>query len=404
MLIIICLFLIGMFVPCLSFAQITPSQIPTAPLKNISAEELNDLFDEANQHFKFTAIEKYTDEICKELNGSVLISLNNQIIVHRHVGYLRLYENPNSYPALSPEEMQTARSKNKNQISDYTLFESASISKQFTAAAILKLVEQEYLALTDTLRSFFPELPYEKVTIHHLLTHTSGIPEYFDFEVTFFPDTSVLLTNQALIELLIQKMPPADFKPGEKFYYCNTNYVLLASIVALISGKSFEQFVTEQILVPANLQNTLFRTELSAKDSSVIAKGHLRNKEEVKPIYLDGTLGDKGIYTTVTDLYLWGQQLFKGKIISENSINMAASEQNYLSGNKKATEIYGYGLRIEENKNYGKLIFHGGLWRGFQNLYIYRPSDHCYIIFLSNLRNNAHFRKSDEYFHLLDGV
>lgn len=404
MLILICLLSIGMIVPCSSFAQIKPSQIPTVPLKDVSVEELNLLFDETNQHFKFKAIEKYTDEICKELNGSVLISLDDHILLHRHVGYLRLFENPNSYPAYTAAEMQTARVKNENLISEYTLFESASISKQFTAAAVLKLVEQGRLALTDTLKSFFPELPYEKVTIHHLLTHTSGIPEYFDFEVAFFSDTSVLLTNQALIELLAQKQPPTDFKPGDKFSYCNTNYVLLASIVALISGKSFEQFVTEQILVPANLQNTFFRTELSAKDSSVIAKGHLRNKEEVKPIYLDGTLGDKGIYTTVTDLYLWGQQLFKGKIISENSINMAASEQNYLSGNKKATEIYGYGLRIEENKNYGKLIFHGGLWRGFQNLYIYRPSDHCYIIFLSNLRNNAHFRKSDEYFHLLDGV
>lgn len=402
--IIIYLFLIGLFFPCLSFAQIKPSQIPTVPLKNVSIEELDDLFDDANQHFKFTAIEKYTDEICKELNGSVLISLNDQIIVHRHVGYLRLYENPSSYPSLSYEEMQTAKAKDENLISEYTLFESASISKQFTAAAVLKLVEQGRLSLTDTLKSFFPELPYEKVTIHHLLSHTSGIPEYFDFDVTFFPDTSVLLTNQGLIELLVQKMPPADFKPGEKFYYCNTNYVLLASIVAQISEKPFKQFVTEQILIPANLQNTFFRTQLSVKDPSIIAKGHLRNKEEVKPLYLDGTHGDKGIYTTVADLYRWGQQLFKGSIISENSIIMAASKQNYLSGYKKASEIYGYGLRIEENKYYGKLIFHGGLWRGFQNLYIYRPFDHCYIIFLSNLRNNAHFRKSDEYFHLLDGV
>ena len=159
MLILICLLSIGIIVPCSSFAQIKPSQTPTVPLKDVSVEELNILFDEANQHFKFKAIEKYTDEICKELNGSVLISLNDQIIVHRHVGYLRLYENPDSYPVLSLEELQTARAKNENLISDYTLFESASISKQFTAAAILKLVEQGRLALTDTLKSFFPEFP-----------------------------------------------------------------------------------------------------------------------------------------------------------------------------------------------------------------------------------------------------
>ena len=373
-------------------------------LEDYSIQEIDSLFETYNHNFRLQELDTLVAKIFSELNGTLLIVRNDTLIERKTSGVVKFYDQKHGYSTWSATDLKTARNKSSNKLKHNTFYELASITKQFTAAAILKLVENEKLKLTDTLTSFFPELPYPNITIHHLLSHTSGLPEYFDFPVTYF-DTSHLLTNQELITILIKEKVPSIFAPGYNYKYINTNYVLLASIVEKVADLRFEDFVRQNIFIPAGMTQTFFSSEKEENSDKSIAKGHLKNKSELPVNYLDGTLGDKGIYSNPEEMLKWKEAYFvQKKIIGTELLNKATSKQNYIKGKGKANEMYGYGLRIEETPEFGKLIYHGGLWRGYQNVFVYRPSDNTVIIFLSNYRNSAHLGKSNEILQVLDGA
>ncbi|MDL2230847.1 serine hydrolase, partial [Bacteroidales bacterium OttesenSCG-928-L19] len=155
----------------------------------------------------------------------------------------------------------------------------------------------------------------------------------------------------------------------------------------------------------AGMGKSFFVTELDSNLSRSIAKGHLKNKEELRKYHLNKTLGDKGIYSNPEELFKWKIAFFdKGLIIPKSYLEMAITQQNIPKGKVAPAEMYGYGLRLEKSKFYGDLIYHGGLWRGYQNLMIYRPLDNIFIVFLSNFRNSAHKGKGTEVLHILDGA
>lgn len=374
-------------------------------LSDLSVSEMEVVFDDANADFKTQEMNRFLNTVCQELNGTVLVAKGDSVIFRKTTGYVRLYENKKGYENWTNAEMRTARNKNSNLLKNNTYYELASVSKQFTAAAILKLVNEGKLKLTDSLYQFYPELPYGNVTIHQLLSHTSGLPEYIDFPVHDF-DTSHFLTNQEMIAVLAEKKLPPQFNPGYAFKYTNTNYALLAAIIEKVADIWFEEYIYQNVFVPAGMINTFFVSQLDAKkNEKSIAKGHLRNKEEVPYYYLDGTMGDKGIYSTPEDLLKWKITFFdKKKIIPEALVKKATTKQNYIKGKGTASEIYGYGFRIEDNPYLGKLVYHGGLWRGNQHVMVYYPKDDLFIVFLSNYRNRAHIGKSNEILHILEGA
>jgi CubicO group peptidase (beta-lactamase class C family) len=282
------------------------------------------------------------------------------------------------------------RKKGSNAITPDTFFELASLSKQFTAAAVLKLVSEGKLSLQDTLRYFFPKLPYQNITVHHLLSHTSGLPEYFSLKSNCY-DTSKLLTNNGLINVLIKHRPKMLFLPGTQYKYINTNYALLAAIVAQVSGTKFETYVRENLFLPAGMSNSFFITEKTTRDQAKTATGHLRSESEVKSFFMDGTVGDKGIYSNVLELFKWYKAYFLDyTILPEEWVKHASQQENYLLAADSVSELYGYGLRLQNHDVYGYYIYHGGLWRGYNHVWIYRPSDKFYAVFLSNFVNGAH--------------
>ena len=122
----------------------------------------------------------------------------------------------------------------------------ASVSKQFTATCILQLIAREKLFLEDQLTNFFPNLPYPNITIRHLLTHTSGLPEFFHFDPKWYQYNG-LLKNRDVIKALEVHRPKTVFKPGDRFSYTNTNYMLLAAIVEKVSGQSFEEYLKKNL-------------------------------------------------------------------------------------------------------------------------------------------------------------
>ncbi|MCL2290311.1 MAG: beta-lactamase family protein [Bacteroidetes bacterium] len=362
----------------------TPVEKPKQSLSKLSTIEINNLFQEANKTFKFRALEAELDSLCEVLNGSVLLAFGDQVFYKKEVGFKRL-----------------AKKIPENAIDHETLFELASISKQFTAVAILQLNEAKKLTLDEDVTTFLPEFPYENITIHHLLTHTSGLPEYMDFPEKDF-DEHEPLSNAQLYSYLEQERPKILSAPGARFKYINTNYALLALIVEKITETPFEQYVRKNIFEPVGLQFACFATELDNKTN--YTKGHLANLSERPFHFQNGVIGDKGIYSNVNEIYHWMKAFFiDHKILPKDVVEQATQPQNKLLKGKPS-EYYGYGLRIEADGPTGYLIYHGGLWRGFQNNMVYRPSDQYIFIVLSNLRNRAPIGVNGKLLRVIDGA
>jgi CubicO group peptidase (beta-lactamase class C family) len=365
------------------FGTHTSVEKPQKPLSQLSNIEINTLFQEANDTFKSKALVATLDSLCEKLNGSVLLAFGEQVIYKKEVGYKHL-----------------AKKTTESAIDAETVFDLASISKQFTAAAILKLNEENKLSLQDDVTKFLPNFPYKNITVKHLLTHTSGLPEYMDFPERDFNQKEPLSITQ--LENYLERVKPKILsQPGLRFKYINTNYALLALIVEKITTTSFEQYVKKEIFTPAGLQATCFATELAAKTN--YAKGHLADGSERPFHFQNGIIGDKGVYANAEDIYRWVKAyLIDYKVLPKNVVDQATQPQNILAKNKPA-EFYGYGLRIEDEEN-GYLIYHGGLWRGFQNNMVFRPKDQYIFIVLSNFRNRAAVGVNGRLLGIIDGV
>jgi CubicO group peptidase (beta-lactamase class C family) len=375
------------------------------------------LLDTIGDRYDIEALEFVANEMSEKLNGVMLVAVRDTVLLEYAYGELRLTGNP---PRRDVPE--------SNRITETTLFDLASISKQFTAVSVLQLCAQGKINLDDTITLYFPDLPYSDVTVRHLLTHTSGIPEYFKFKYAVY-GSAAFVDNELLLRVLEKQKYAKIFPTGTKFEYINTNYAILAALVAQVSGMPFEEYVHENIFKPAGMENTRFFTEIvgidvkqgkqypdvdpKSEDVNVkalpsdipIAIGHRRGGVLAKYDRLNGVLGDKGIYSNVEDMLRWANAMFIDyKILPKEWVDLASQRENQLENGKLPTSIYGFGYRIEESPVHGKLVYHGGLWNGFQNLFLYRPYDNVVIIFLSNLYNKAHAGRSDQILNILDGT
>ena len=375
------------------------------------------LLDTIGDRYDIEGLEFVANEMSEKLNGVMLVAVRDTVLIEHAYGELCLTGEP---PRRDVPE--------NNQITETTLFDLASISKQFTAVAVLQLCVQGKIDLDDTITKYFPNLPYSGVTIKHLLTHTSGIPEYFKFKYPVY-GSSAFVDNQQLLRVLEKQKYAKTFPTGSKFEYVNTNYAILAALVAKVSGKPFEEYVHENIFKPAGMKNTCFFTEIvgidakhgkkyadvdpKAEDVAVrplpwnvpIARGHRKVAVTTRYDRLNGILGDKGIYSNMEDMLRWANAMFIDyKILPKEWVDLASQRENQLSDGTLPNRIYGYGYRIEDSPEHGKLVYHGGLWNGFQNLFLYRPSDNVVIVFLSNLYNKAHAGRSNDMLNILDGT
>ena len=167
-----------------------------------------------------------------QFNGNILFAENGNIITQKSYGYSNF----------SKKELLTKEHS----------FQLASVSKPFTSIAILQLIEENKINLKDTIQKFFPEFPYHGITIHQLISHRSGMSQYTHFcdaPDSIWPDKSVTINNQDVIEIISKIVPLINYKPNHKYYYCNTNYLLLASIVEKVSGQSFKKYVKKNIFL-----------------------------------------------------------------------------------------------------------------------------------------------------------
>ena len=341
---------------------------------------INNFFDSVSLQMKTQQIDTMFKNMLseKKFNGYLLVGKQRKIIYSNYSGFA-------DFPK-------------KKRLNKSSQFEIASVSKQFTAVAILMLYEQKKLDLNDTIQKFIPNFPYSKISIHQLLCHRSGLPDYFKFAEKYHKDENFLMSNDSLLNMMSVYKPKCLDVPNKSFEYSNTGYAVLASIVERVSGMPFYLFVNQYIFDVVGMKDTYFYHYGKGKPEGYTV-GHRSNYKSYERDFLSGVLGDKGIYTTANDLYLWDKALYEAKIISPATLQMAFSPQN---ADRSPCSNYGYGWRLSCDEHGNALIFHGGLWNGYNTLFLRRLSDETLIIILSNVYNKGFSGKSSAILSIFD--
>ena len=251
---------------------------------------------------------------------------------------------------------------------------AASLTKQFTAVAVLVLYEREMLTLETPIPSILPELPatWSDVTVHHLLTHQSGIPNYTDITGDA-PEDINGLTNQDALNLVLED-PVLEFPPGTQTSYSNTGYILLAMAVERLTGMSYADFLTETVFEPLGMAATFVSDESVAYPANTAQPYDENNQLYEYSLY---TYGPGGIYTTLNDYLKWDQALYTDDIVRQSTLELAFT--GYTGGDND----FGYGWMVGTHGG-SKSLRHGGFGTGFLN-YVYRvPEKRFTYLFLSN--------------------
>ena len=315
-----------------------------------------------------------------QFNGNILFAENGNIITQKSYGYSNL--------------------RKKEPLTKEHSFQLASVSKPFTSIAILQLIENNKINLKDTIQEFFPEFPYQGITIHQLLSHRSGMSQYTHFcdaPDSIWPDKSITINNQDVINIISRIVPLINYKPDYKYYYCNTNYLILASIVEQVSGLNFKQYVKKYIFEPSGMFNSAIYDRTNFEDLVLPVQGY-ENKTPWEDVYLNGVVGDKGVYSTTEDLLKFDRALEKNILISDSLKKLAFTKMNL---ERKGNKNYGYGFRLKEHEKYGKIVYHTGWWKGFRSYFVKVLDKNQTIIVLNNVKRGR-FLNIDKLIELIN--
>ena len=263
-------------------------------------------------------------------------------------------------------------------------FRLASVSKQFTAMAIAMLAERGKLKYEDDITLYLEQLPRKGVTIQHLIYHTSGLPDYMDM-VTQHWRKEQRPVNKDLINLFSKHKPKLYFRPGDKYEYCNTGYMLLASIIEKVSGQTLAEFMRENIFKPLKMEHSQIWSPDAKLHKRVLGYSKKTKTGEFQvddENILNNIYGDGGIYATVSDMANWAIALDGNKLVNEKTRKHIFST-GHLNNGKRID--YGFGWRVEPGGNDAEpLIWHSGGWLGFSSYIVIYPARDLKIIVLSN--------------------
>lgn len=273
-----------------------------------------------------------------------------------------------------------------------TKFRIGSITKQFTAAAILQLHEQGLVELQAPISTYLPDYPNgEQITIHHLLTHTAGIPEYLDG--TTFPDIAEWMRLPSTLDQLLERFQelPLDFDPGEKFQYSNSGYVVLTQIIETVSGQPYADYVQTHIFDPLGMDHTGY--EIPKAIVSNLAQGYLRIGQDLylqtEPIDMSLPQGAGGLYSTLGDLGIWQRWLYADdrSLLSPVSKALLITPWVKMGDPEDGTNaFYGYGLVTDTHLERQRIHHSGGI-NGFLSTLMHYPGEDLTISLLLNLDN-----------------
>ena len=316
------------------------------------------------------ALAQSSDEFFKQIlkrtrfNGAILVARGGKIVFEEYAGLKEVTKG--------------------DPIDSITSFHLASVSKTITAMAVLKLYQDSLLTLDDPFYNHINNFPYPEITIRHLLTHRSGLPNYVHFIENMGWDTQKTLTNQDLLEWIVTRHKQLKTgKSGRYFDYCNTNYALLALLIEKVSRMSFSNYLDSIFFKPLKMDQTfVFSMD---KADKVLPSFKFNNKKEPF-MFLDAVYGDKNIYSSPRDILKWDNAISNGKIFSQATLDEAYKGYSY---EKPGIRNYGLGWRLYEMPSGKKIIYHNGWWHGNNTVYSRLPSDSTTIIVLGNKFNRS---------------
>jgi len=312
----------------------------------------------------FTRLHKYA-----KFNGNVLVARKGNVIYSGSFGV---------------KDLGTKDSLNIN-----SLFQIASVSKTFTAMAVMLLVEDGVLKLEQEVTDFFPDFPYSGVTIKDLLTHRSGLPKYLYTTEEIWKDAG-LKTNKDVLKHLIEDQPNRQGNPDRFFAYNNTNYALLPLIIEQASGMPFNDFMQVRIFDPLGMKDTyIFSADHQNIPKNNITTGYTRRNIPDVMVATDGVAGDKNIYSTVEDLLKWERANSHAYLFQQSTLDSVVKSR---SNEKPGRKNYGYGWRILDEPKKDRIVYHTGWWHGYTAILSRNPKDETVIIVLSNIFNRATYR------------
>jgi len=295
--------------------------------------------------------------------GTALVAYKNQIIMQYAHGY--------------------ADYRSKQKISLESSFQLASVSKSFTAASIMLLKERGLLDFNDNVLKYIPEFPYDNITIKELLQHTSGLQNYMYLVDNYWKNDS-LITNEDVLDLIVKYNLPLNNRPGRRFLYSNTGYAMLALIVERVSKQPFSSFVKENIFEPVGMYHTftfnraIFDT-ISPKVVGYKRRGGRLYRYNYEPN--DMVLGDKSVYSSVNDLFLYQKALNSFQIVRKEILEEAYTKGKTSRYNRSFN--YGYGWRLKQDHD-KDLVYHNGLWHGFSSTLTRDMNSDITVILLNN--------------------
>ena len=314
----------------------------------------------------FNAVQSFYDSFLlrRGFNGSILVAKKGVVIFEKYHGF--------------------GNFQKRDSLNEHSPFHLASVSKTFTAMATLKLAEQGKLNLDANIKTYFPSLPYDGITIKMLLSHRSGLPNYLYFMQKLGWNIKTYSTNQDVLNYLINFKPPLTHTPGTHFSYCNTNFALLGLIIEKASGVTYSAYLQKTFFTPLQMNDT-YVFSVSKDSARAMPSYDWRGREE-RFSFLDEGFGDKNIYSTPRDLLKWDQALYNNQLFNKETLLAAFSP---YSNEKAGIRNYGYGWRMNLYPNGKKIIYHNGWWHGNNTVLIRLIQDSATIIVLGNKYNRA---------------
>lgn len=304
-------------------------------------------------------------------SGGILVAKNGQVLYEHYQGF--------------------ADGGRADSITEITPFHVASTSKTFTSTAIMQLVQQGKINLDDTLGRFFPQFPYEGITVRNLLNHSSGIPYYVNLFGRYKWDKREMATNSDILYLLYANRPALEFTTGSRFKYCNTNFALLALIVEKASGQFFPDYVQDSIFNKCGMSNSYVVSHENPGDflPSWTASKRVYNFDTFDAIY-----GDKNVFTTCRDLLKYDSCIRENVLLNPSSYEQVWTPYFQDKHYEDSIEHYGLGWRLKIFDETLKIPYHNGWWHGNNSVFQRLIADTAVIIVTGNQFNRRIYQSA----------
>lgn len=319
------------------------------------------------------------------------------------------------------EEYGFSNIENQEKINTRSQFPIASVTKTFTATAVLQLKQKGKLKIEDPVQKYLPDFPYSNISIRHLLSNTSGLAqEYTLFDSIIKEQPGKIISNQDIIPTFIRFKTPLAFVPGSKWDYNNVNFCIAAMIIEKVSGMSYAVYLKKNIFGPAKMNNSLVPIDRKRKEINQVERYaypnlystdlvNVNTLKEPFPIYAKSNFyGNGGIVSTASDLQKYQNALFTHQILGTKELEEALTATLLNDGKKVTYTIdgkemsYGLGWAMYTDESNGKIVFHDGSITGLTSILIHNMDKNQTVILLANTGNNPVFSTSNVVFQLLD--